>query len=120
MLERLDETQWRILRVRAEGALIPTVDDGDGTEFTFLGDGRFAGSTGCNRFFGQFTAREDGSLDAGPVGVTMMMCPDERMVQERRVLDALEATAGVVEAGDAVELRDPAGATVMELANPDL
>ncbi len=119
MLDRLDDTQWRIVRVRSEDAMVGTLEDAAGTEFTFLGDGRFGGSTGCNRFFGQFTTQPDGSLHAGPVGVTMMMCPDDRMTQERLVLAAVEATTEIVEHGDTLALRDAAGRMVMELGRPE-
>lgn len=113
-LHDLDETRWRIVRVRSGDELEPTIDAGEGTEFTFLGDGRFGGSTGCNRFFGQFTD-ENGTLSAGPVGITMMMCPDDRMAQERSVLAAIETTTAIRKEVHGVTFLDTAGEVVMEL-----
>ncbi len=51
--------------------------------------GRIAGHTGCNRFFGGYNLTGEG-LTLGQMGATMMACPDDLMVQERRVLEALE------------------------------
>ena len=94
-----DGIRLRIVSVRAGEDLVPTIDGGRRTEFTFLGDGRFAGSSGCNRFFGRF-AEDDGALQAGPVGVTMMMCPEELMAQERWIIGAIEATTAIMRTGD--------------------
>ena len=99
--------------------MVATLDGGSGTEFTFLGDGRFGGSTGCNRFFGQFSEGADGDLTSGPVGMTMMMCPDDRMAQEHLVLTAIEAVRAISEAGGALSFLDASGAIVMELGSPE-
>lgn len=36
---------------------------------------RVAGSGGCNRFFGSYTATEEGKITMGPLGSTLMECP---------------------------------------------
>ena len=84
-------------------------------EFVFLGEGRFAGSTGCNRFFGQFDERPDGPVTAGPIGSTMMMCPDDLMAQERDILSALETTTTVESSDDGLRFVDADGVTLLEL-----
>ncbi len=52
---------------------------------------RVAGNAGCNRFFGNYTLAGL-ELEFGPLGSTMMACPEAVMTQERRFLRALEQT----------------------------
>ncbi len=56
--------------------------------------GRFSGSGGCNRYFGEFTLTE-GRLTTGPIGSTMMACEPAAMDLERRYLGALEKVARI-------------------------
>ena len=84
----------------------------------FGADGRFSGSTGCNNFFGQF-AETEGGLASGPIGSTMMMCPDALMVQERRLLGALEATRAIEVDRDMLVLADGDGAILVEAQAAD-
>ena len=53
-------------------------------------DGNVGGSSGCNRYFGAITAGETpGDIRIGPVGGTMMACPDDVMEVEARYLTLL-------------------------------
>lgn len=52
---------------------------------------RIAGNAGCNRYFGNYTLAGP-ELELGPLGSTMMACPEAVMDQERRFLRALEKT----------------------------
>lgn len=104
---------WTIRSVRADGTMVPVEAGVRPATVTFAEDGRFSGSTGCNNFFGQFT-EVDGSVVSGPIGSTMMMCPDALMVQERRLLSALEATRAIEVAGDVLVMIDGNGATLVE------
>ncbi len=56
--------------------------------------GRLGGTSGCNRYF---TAVEEvdlpGDLRVGPVGSTMMACPDTVMAVERRFLGKLQGVS---------------------------
>lgn len=115
MIEDLVETRWRIRAVRSGSEVVATIEERGEPEFVFLGDGRFAGSTGCNRFFGQFEERADGSIATGPIGSTMMMCPEDLMVQERHILAALEATAAVERSERGLRFVDGTGVVVLEL-----
>ena len=114
-LEGLVDTRWTIQRVAGGEGLVDTLDGGAGTEFTFLGDGRFSGATGCNRFFGQFVTQSDGSIEAGPVGVTMMVCPDDVMEQERLVLAAIEVTRSLMTTDAGLICADATGSPVLDL-----
>ena len=66
------------------------VVEGSEPELTFGRDGRLSGTTGCNRFFGEWEA-DEGELSVSNLGSTRMACPPELMDQEKRVLDLLAA-----------------------------
>jgi heat shock protein HslJ len=104
---------WTIRSVHADGRMVPVEAGFRPAMVTFGEDGRFSGSTGCNNFFGQF-AEVDAGVVSGPIGSTMMMCPDALMVQERRLLAALEATRAIEVTGDVLVLVDGDGATLVE------
>ena len=104
---------WTIRAVRTDGTMVPVEAGFRPAMVTFGDDGRYSGSTGCNNFFGQFSEAGDGVV-SGPIGSTMMMCPDALMVQERRVLSALEATRAIEVAGDVLVMIDGEGATLVE------
>lgn len=74
--------EWRIEDVGGAGIV-----DGSTVTIVFEEGGRVAGSTGCNRYFGRYDLTAAG-LGFGPLGATMMACPEALMGQERRVLDA--------------------------------
>ncbi|MDD4820357.1 MAG: META domain-containing protein [Flavobacteriales bacterium] len=62
--------------------------EGSVPDITFAQDGRFYGTTGCNRYFGEYTV-EDGNIKiADNMGMTRMMCP-EADEQERILSEAL-------------------------------
>lgn len=72
------------------------------------------GHGGCNSFFAE--ARfENGGLAFGPVAGTRMACAPEIMTQESRFFAALAATAGYELSGNALQLRDAAGVTLIGL-----
>ncbi len=53
-------------------------------------DGSFAGSSGCNRYFAAVTEGDTpGAVRLGPIGGTMMACPEEVMAVETRYLTLL-------------------------------
>lgn len=60
----------------------------EGSTLVFGKDGQVSGKALCNRFMGQAEWTPD-SLSFGPLGLTMMACPD--LDQERMVTQALAA-----------------------------
>jgi len=54
--------------------------------------GAVTGSTGCNRYFGTFTA-DSGKMTLKIGGSTMMMCPDIAMNMEREYSSLLDSTS---------------------------
>lgn len=75
---------WQVSMIGGEAPEEP-----ERVSINFLAPARVAGSTGCNRFVGGFTLTGE-SLRFGPMGSTLMACPDALMAQERQMLDALE------------------------------
>jgi len=85
--EFIERNQWKLIQIR--GKIItefqPTI------QFDRL-KGAVAGSSGCNRYFGTFTAdSEKMTLKIG--GSTMMMCPDIAMNMEREYSSLLDSTS---------------------------
>lgn len=58
----------------------------------FLPDNKITGSTGCNRFFGQYSLTGE-SLTLQGVGSTRMACSPELMAQENSLLKSLESVS---------------------------
>ena len=114
----LEGSVWTIRSVRADEQMVPVEAGFRPATVTFGDEGRFSGSTGCNNFFGQF-AEVDGGVVCGPIGSTMMMCPDALMVQERRLLSALDATRTIEVDGDVLAMFDGDGATLVEAQASD-
>ena len=65
------------------------VVDGSVASLSFGQDGQLSGNATCNRIIGTYT-ENDGTITLGPLGTTMMACPEAFMDQERRLLDILD------------------------------
>lgn len=96
----LADTDWRIVAISGEDV------DGDNYVMQFTGAGRLNGQAGCNRFSGSYAQRCI-RLTTGPIAVTRMACPDDRVAHERAVLYLL---------GGQVTIVFPDGETMMLLA----
>jgi putative lipoprotein len=79
---------------------------------TFGPDQAAYGSGGCNRFRGSATISGD-TLRFGPLASTMMACPPAVMDQERKFLDALEATRSYRFEGPFLYFLDASGAKLV-------
>lgn len=83
-----DQTETVWLLSELDGQTTPPA-----TTLSFAADGRVSGKAPCNRFMGQATWTPD-ALEFGPLGMTMMACPD--LSGERAVMKAF---ASVVAGG---------------------
>ena len=100
-----------ILRSMAVDDAAVNLPDGD-LEIT-IELGRISGNLGCNSFFGEIDAADDGTLTIGAIGQTEMACPEDgRMDFESaygRALSSVTAWAvdpdGLTLSGDAVSIR---------------
>ena len=103
----LHETYWRLTQLDGEPVFVGA---GQREPHMVLRDGEPAsvhGSTGCNRFTGQFE-REGTSLRFGTLAATMMACADT-MAQESAFTRALDATRSWRIIGQHLELSDDEG-----------
>ena len=79
-------TSWLAEDIRGRGVI-----DNAQTTITFDGEGRVAGSGGCNRYFGPVNINGD-AISFGNLGSTRMACVPALMDEERKFFDALAAT----------------------------
>ena len=99
------ESNWELEYIYSNGAEMAPPEDHDAT-IAFLEDSQIAGDTGCNRFFGNFTATDD-KLDFNNIGSTRMMCP--QMQFESAFLSTMENTASYNISNDQLILKDSLG-----------
>jgi heat shock protein HslJ len=93
------------------GWLLP--DRGSRPTLSFSADRNAAsGSTGCNRYFGNFSAGPN-NLWFGGLATTKMMCFDTLAVQEIAYLDALSKVTGYVNNGTSLTLSTNDGRHLM-------
>ncbi|MDY0885626.1 META domain-containing protein [Dongia soli] len=97
----LKGTRWRLMSYGTYSAPQHVIDDLQNVAFLQFDakEQRFGGSTGCNRFFGEYRQIGDAEISIGQMGSTRMACLGQLDQQERDVLDLLShATAyGVAE-----------------------
>lgn len=93
---------WRVIHM--EGGAIP---DGVVVTMEFNSEGHVFGSGGCNRFNGPYRLTGEG-LTIGPLGATMMACPDPQSETERRFFKLIDTVTRVT-TGENGQLRLMAG-----------
>jgi heat shock protein HslJ len=95
----------------ADGATVPATAESSQGSLTFVADGTFNGSTGCNRLAGTYT--QDGTsltMQAGPM--TMMACSGAVAEQETAVVAALPEVASFT-SGATLVLQSSDGSTLL-------
>jgi heat shock protein HslJ len=114
--QSLAGTAWNVTGYNNGRQAVVSVLNGTSLTMAFTGDGKVAGSAGCNRYTAAYTS--DGQkLTIGPAAATRMMCtkPEGVMEQEQQFLKALETVATGRFEGDRLELRTAEGALAMTL-----
>lgn len=82
----LTSKEWIVEDIDGQGII-----DSSRASLNFGTDGRVSGASSCNRFFAGY--RLNGrQLEINQAATTMMACPEALMQQERRFLNALEAS----------------------------
>ena len=113
----LEGSQWVLIQMDGE-AVLP----GSETTLTFEVD-RIHGRGGCNNYFASYTLSEDGNIEFGPAGSTMMYCnePEGVMEQEISFLQVLAEVSKVSIDGEQLILEDEAGSSrlVFQLISVD-
>ncbi len=96
-------SEWRPTEI----ADAPLPDD-SGAFVRFEGDGRLAGHSGCNGFFGSY--RLDGDrIEIGPLAATKMACEPAVMERETAFMTALGSARSFQRDGTRLTLRDESG-----------
>lgn len=87
-LRLLQGAEWHINQINGEnlGSVIATL--------TFLPDGRVAGQTGCNRFFGEYKIGGE-SVEISSVGMTRRACPPNVAEVEQQYMSQLSQTVSI-------------------------
>jgi len=107
----LDGTSWQLESyVDDQGQTQKPVAGAEPT-ISFEG-GQANGTTGCNNYFGDYTADDD-QLSFGPTGSTMMACPDPQMTQEQTYLIALGGVTSYTMTDEQLTMANEAGETVL-------
>ena len=111
----LTDTEWLVTQAAMGGSMV-TVPAGV-IATLYLSDGQATGSGGCNRFFGGYTASDptsaSGDLVFGPIGSSLMLCPDPAGTAEAAYLAALATVASYVVDGNTLTLSDTSGNAVL-------
>jgi heat shock protein HslJ len=102
-------TQWDLVAA-ADGSVDWS------TSLVTLGfqEGRAGGRAPVNRYFGMCAQGQDGSLELGPFGMTMMAGPLPAMAAETAYMGLLEKVRGVRLDDDRLLLLDADGAPVLQ------
>jgi heat shock protein HslJ len=85
----LENTNWQLISL-TDGALNSALAVHHVTALFDPNEGRISGVAGCNRYFASYEMDGDQLLIPGPIGATMMMCPEPQMTIENTYLPALE------------------------------
>lgn len=84
-MHALNDTAWWVEDIAGTGVI-----DSSHTTMAFGHDGKVAGSTGCNRYFGDVEI-DAANMTVGILAGTRMMCPPALMDQEQKFFQAMAA-----------------------------
>ncbi len=104
--ESLGGTAWSV-----DELADTSVPDGVAAQLIFVDDASVSVVTGCNSFFGPYEVDGD-AITIGPLGGTLMACPEPLMSFEASYTAALQAATGYQVDGDVLTLRDADGADI--------
>ena len=106
-------SEWRPL-----SSLDTDPEDGIDMFLRFESDGKLAGHSGCNRFFGTYEISGD-IVEFGPIGATRMACPGLIMDQETRLFSVLDRVRSYKRDRINLELLDGNGEALIRLVQTD-
>jgi heat shock protein HslJ len=110
--QSLAGTAWDLAQYAPPGkSALTSVPDGVTATAEFTTD-QIAGSSGCNRFSGGYTA-EGNTIDIGPLASTAMACVGEAMAVEADYLAGLDRATTFSISDGAMTMSDSAGQVVL-------
>ena len=107
----LEGTTWQLIAY-LDGAGNLTLPYREAPATLTMVDGQATGNTGCNNYFGSYTLDGD-SLTFGPMGATMMACPEPQSAQEQAYLAGLANVASYVVVGNQLHFLNADGEIIM-------
>ena len=99
------ESNWELEYIYSNGSEVAPPEDHNAS-IAFLKDSQVTGETGCNRFFGNFSATDE-KLEFNNIGSTRMMCP--QMQFESTFMNTIENTAAYNISKNQLVLKDSLG-----------
>ena len=107
----LEDIEWVLESYGETGNLESVIGDTEITAEFKSEDSQVGGTAGCNQYFGGYELNGNDLTVPGPLGSTMMACPEEIMDQEMAYLQALQAAESYEISGN--ELRIDCGEEVL-------
>jgi putative lipoprotein len=100
---KLDGTYWSLVELNGKPAA-PGMGRTQPYIMLHKEQGRFEGSSGCNRVVGKYIVQQDALQFTPSAAATLMMCPPALMEQEQGLFAALQATSSYKIEGNTLEL----------------
>ena len=113
-LKDITGIEWHLKIMKIDNESIPLIED---TKNTFSCDenGKVAGVASLNRYFGNFSLKEDGEIIwSKAFGMTRMAGPPELMAQEAKFMQALPQTSRIYLKKEKLVLISTDNSTVLE------
>ena len=107
----LEGTTWQLVAYLDDAGNL-TLPYREAPATLLMADGQAGGNTGCNNYFGSYTVDGD-SLTFGPMGATMMACPEPQSNQEQAYLAGLGNVASYVIVGNQLHFLNADGGIIM-------
>ena len=111
--------EWHLKKMIMDNKTIPLMGDTK-TTFSCDEDGKVAGVASLNRYFGNFTIKEDGKIIwSQAFGMTRMAGPPDLMEQETKFMQALPQTSRMYLKVSQLILASKDKSTVLEFQKAD-
>jgi len=106
--------EWHLKIMKIDNESIPLIEDAKNT-FACDENGKVAGVASLNRYFGNFSLKEDGEIIwSKAFGMTRMAGPPELMAQEAKFMQALPQTSRIYLKKEMLVLISADNSTVLE------
>jgi heat shock protein HslJ len=99
--------QWQATQVRTEKGLVPAPSTGGPT--TEFADGKVSGSTGVNRYNGEYATKQGNKIEITIGPMTLMAGPPAAMALEQSFVTALKSATRYTVTETTLTLQDDAG-----------
>ena len=111
--------EWQLQKMKTDNQTIALIKDTKNT-FSCDEDGKVAGVASINRYFGNFTLKEEGEIIwSKAFGMTRMAGPPDLMEQEAKFMQALPQTSHIYLKGSQLILASEDKSTWLEFQKAD-